>query len=79
MLPPNLQRLLINKNKLSGTLPAYNSSANALQEFDASYNDLTGVLRPEWAASMGGLKVLLLNNNNIAGSLPPEVCGRVML
>uniref|UniRef100_A0A383W5T1 Leucine-rich repeat-containing N-terminal plant-type domain-containing protein n=1 Tax=Tetradesmus obliquus TaxID=3088 RepID=A0A383W5T1_TETOB len=78
-LPPNLQRLLINDNKLSGTLPAYNSSANVLQEFDASYNDLTGLLRPEWAASMGGLKALLLNNNNIAGSLPPEVCGRVML
>jgi Leucine-rich repeat (LRR) protein len=71
-LPPNLQRMLLGSNKLTGTLPAY-VGANALQYLDASYNKLSGELKPEWAGSLPELKELYLQGNNLTGTLPHEV------
>jgi hypothetical protein len=67
-----LVHFLVDNNKLTGTLPVF-SGANALQDFDASFNALTGQLRPEWAASLGGLLTLSLRGNDLTGSLPAEV------
>jgi hypothetical protein len=72
VLPTTLQRVLLGRNELTGTLPAY-TGASALQFFDASFNNLSGGLRPEWAGSMPGLRDLFLQGNNLTGSLPPEV------
>jgi hypothetical protein len=72
-LPPNLQRMLLGRNKLTGTLPAY-TGASALQYLDASFNMLSGNLRPEWVGSLAGLRDVFLQGNNLTGTLPPEVC-----
>jgi Leucine-rich repeat (LRR) protein len=74
VLPTTLQRLLLGRNKLTGTLPAYTQlGPTALQYFDASFNNLSGGLRPEWVGSMAGLRDLFLQGNNLTGTLPPEV------
>eukprot|EP00873_Tetraselmis_striata_P019219 jgi/Tetstr1/439483/TSEL_027915.t1 len=67
-MPPRLNTLLLQNNRLSGSLP---SQLGQLQYLALGSNQLKGTLPPSWAGS-SGLMSLKLGDNNMRGTLPPE-------
>jgi Secretion system C-terminal sorting domain/Leucine rich repeat len=84
----NLRELTMQNNLLSGTLPlsfgttittlanakqtAQTQAAETLEIIDASNNQLSGGIPPEWGA-MSALKTLNLAGNRLTGTLPTEL------
>ncbi|MEW5316319.1 MAG: hypothetical protein WDW38_007698 [Sanguina aurantia] len=65
----NLERLLLNSNNYSGSLPAQLSVLGGLTELALDYNSLTGTI-PAELGGLAYLATLSLNMNLLSGSLP---------
>ena len=69
---PELMKVNLAQNRLSGSIPSWFGNAKALQDLSLHYNGLKGSLPPE----LGGLKnltVLSLGGNNLGGTIPPQL------
>ncbi|TKY54669.1 putative leucine-rich repeat receptor serine/threonine-protein kinase [Spatholobus suberectus] len=70
---PQLRRLLLYDNLLSGPIPPGLGKCVNLEILDLSHNDITGLIHAEVAA-LSSLKLYLnLSNNNLHGPLPLEL------
>ncbi|XP_043723503.1 MDIS1-interacting receptor like kinase 2-like [Telopea speciosissima] len=67
---PNLVRLNLSTNELTGTIPMHVGSLSKLTYLDLSYNNFFGVLPP---LSNLSLHLLCLHHNEISGSIPLEI------
>jgi hypothetical protein len=56
-------------NKFTGPIPT-NWNLRSLFYLDLGRNDLTGTIPADWVKTMYQLRVLYLNDNRLAGSLP---------
>ena len=71
-IPDTMESLLLENNKLSGTMSELLiDSANALELMDLSNNAISGTI-PMRAASADAMQTLFLNNMQISGSLPAK-------
>ena len=66
---PSLERLLLHRNKLTGSIPAELGNLAALLVLDLACNQLTGSI-PASLANITTLQVLYLNGNTISSQLP---------
>jgi Leucine-rich repeat (LRR) protein len=66
-----LVSLVVNNNLITGTISALISNSAQLQEFSASYNQLSGPLPSRIGSSL--FADLVLDNNHLTGPVPPDV------
>uniref|UniRef100_A0A1U8AX54 non-specific serine/threonine protein kinase n=1 Tax=Nelumbo nucifera TaxID=4432 RepID=A0A1U8AX54_NELNU len=69
---PNLLRLDLSDNQLSGTIPTHIGKLTRLTYLDLSVNQLSGVL-PLSLANLSNLSELYLSNNALTGELHPHL------
>ncbi|KAG7367656.1 leucine rich repeat LRR-containing protein [Nitzschia inconspicua] len=74
-LQENLEVLSIGRNKLEGTIPTQLGLLTKLVEMNLAGNSLTGTV-PEELNNMGALTILRLEDNNLGGLMPADMCNR---
>ena len=68
----NLRTLDLDRNDLTGTIPAELGSLANLETLDLSHNDLTGPI-PAELGSLANLETLDLSHNDLTGPIPAEL------
>jgi len=68
----NLMYLILNVNKLTGSLPSELGNLNNLGSITLDYNQLTGNIPPE-LGNLSSLYSLGLSDNQLTGNIPPEL------
>jgi hypothetical protein len=68
----SVDRIVLNGNNLSGTLPAELGALTSLDYISMRGNFLTGEI-PAALGSLSNLVNLILNNNFLSGTIPPEL------
>ncbi|XP_059070435.1 LRR receptor-like serine/threonine-protein kinase EFR [Cryptomeria japonica] len=71
-LATNLSLLVLNGNKITGSIPSLIANLTNLGDLYLSYNLLTGRI-PSSLRSLGKLQRLLLDNNKLEGNIPSEI------
>jgi Leucine-rich repeat (LRR) protein len=69
----SLTWLSLEGNAIDGEIPATISNLVDLVYLNLGSNELTGQIRPSSISSMGKLRILLLNNNQLSGNFPSGI------
>ena len=65
-------RLVLNNNRLTGSIPAELENLANLQDLRLAHNQLTGAI-PAELADLANLQILDLSDNELTGSIPSEL------
>ncbi|XP_042495664.1 probable leucine-rich repeat receptor-like protein kinase At1g35710 [Macadamia integrifolia] len=68
---PNLLRLDLSDNGITGTIPVHIGSLSKLAHLDLSYNNLSNILPP--LSNLSRLRFFFLHHNQINGTIPLEI------
>ena len=71
-LLPNLEYLVVNQNRLTGSISAAFANLTRLLYFDASNNMLSGTIG-SWIGSLQRLEWFEFSGNALSGTIPPEL------
>jgi len=70
-----LERLELNRNRISGVLPSHHGLMNSIQVYDVSGNKRLGGTIPEYFIDMAQLNELKFFDTDIEGGIPVSLCG----
>jgi Leucine-rich repeat (LRR) protein len=70
---PKLERIDLDQNSLTGSLPSFNHTQNmtSLKRLDVNFNQLTGSIDP--LLFMPNIQVAMLDNNALSGTIPSGI------
>ena len=71
---PTIRILYFNNNNLDGTIPLSYGSSPVLKDLYLSGNELTGTVPAIEPGQLLTLSELLVNDNQLVGTMPPSVC-----
>lgn len=69
-----LERLELNRNRISGVLPSHHGLMNSIQVYDVSGNKRLGGTLPEYFIDMSQLNELKFYDTDIEGGIPVNLC-----
>ncbi|XP_049932168.1 probable LRR receptor-like serine/threonine-protein kinase At3g47570 isoform X2 [Nymphaea colorata] len=70
LMLPNLERIALDNNTFSGSIPQSLAICKNLQELSLGMNQFSGDI-PSWLCNMPDLMIITLSINNFVGSVPP--------
>ncbi|KAL5825877.1 hypothetical protein ACOSQ3_021940 [Xanthoceras sorbifolium] len=71
--PLSLKQVHLSRNKLQGELQDAFRNSSSLVTLDLGYNSINGII-PNWIGRLSNLTYLILNNNNLQGSVSTQLC-----